>query len=82
MKRVDGIFSQLETDIINAVGRRQIKITDLVEKIYDKPGPSAKQTVASLVRRIESKCEYHKLDWTLRGEGLGRNGKIIWRAER
>lgn len=83
-RRPDGeIFSRLETDIINTIGRRRIKITEIVDIVYEgRPNPSAKQTVASLLNRIEAKCEYYKLDWTLTGEGEGRNGKTVWKTAR
>lgn len=76
------IFSPTETKILKIVGKRRIKIVDITKLVYKgkKKPVTANHTVATAIRRINLKCDYYKLSWSLCGSGFGRLGKTVWRA--
>lgn len=78
------MFSPAERDLITLIGRRKVTITKLVEEYFKDEDPpfEANNYVASVIRRIAKKCEHHKLNWTLDGEGAGRGGRTVWRTVR
>lgn len=75
------LFSPLENKVLIALGKRTLSIWDLTCKIYGGEPHEINQTnvIAGTVRRINKKCEHHKLDWFLNGVGAGRGGKIVWK---
>lgn len=75
------IFSPLEHEILTTLGRRRMTIAELTEKVSPEGGPFAAGSITSAIRRINLKCEWHELDWYLKGEGLGRGGRTIWREK-
>jgi hypothetical protein len=78
------MFSPAERDIIKLIGQRKVPIAKLVEEYFrDRELPfEANNYIASVIRRITKKCEYHRLNWTIDGEGAGRHGRTVWRALR
>jgi hypothetical protein len=86
------IFSPFEQEILDAIEKLTtpanggaITISALVKKLYwysnDRP-LNPNNTVAGSVRRINKKCQHHKLTWYLNGSGRGRQGKTIWKDKR
>lgn len=75
-------FSEHEKMVIKILGRSKMTIHDLSESFYGSRNlPFEGQNyVAKVVRRIASKCEIHKLNWTIKGVGGGRGGRTIWRG--
>lgn len=71
-------FSPLETKVLKALGRRKLSIAELTEKIYKRVPLNGATTVGTAIIRINKKCQLHKLDWHLEGQGLGRGGKTVW----
>ena len=65
--------------ILKAV-TKPMSISDVTEKFYKgqkKPlDPNA--IVSGAVLNINKKCKYNKLNWIIKGEGLGRKGKVVW----
>lgn len=76
------LFSPTEQKILKTLGRKQMTISEITEKIYGPFVYDAGNTVAGAVRRINRKCEYHKLPWFLNGAGRGRGGKTVWKDKR
>lgn len=78
------IFSPMETKILRVLGRRKMMIGEITKKMYDhKKGPiGANNGVGTAIRRINIKCDYHKLPWFLNGSGVGRGGKEVWKDKR
>lgn len=77
----EDIFSPTEVEVLKALGRRKMKIIDVTKKVFrgKKPPIGANNSIAAMIRRINSKCEYHKLPWFLNGMGSGRHGRTVWR---
>lgn len=79
------LFSPTEQEVIKKIGKKPITISKLSEKVYfdaDRMPLNPRNTVAGIVRRINDKCEYHKLPWFINGSGLGRGGKEVWKDKR
>ncbi len=75
-------FSPTEKKIIKTLGKRRMTITQLTEKMYKDEEPlNARNNISSAILHINKKCKYYKLDWSLKGEGLGRGGKTVWIEE-
>lgn len=80
---MDNKFSPNENKILEIVGRKKMTITEITQKFYNGKGPvSASTIVSNAIRRINFKCEYHKLDWYIAGEGMGRVGRTVWRVKK
>lgn len=74
------LFSPTENEIIKLLGKKKTtikKLTDLFFKNQKKP-LNANNVVSGAIRHINLKCAYHRLDWFVNGEGLGRGGKTVW----
>lgn len=87
-KDTSDIFSVSEKDVLEILGKKTMTITEIADKFYtrnslgaDEP-IDANNRVAGIVRRINDKCEYHKLPWFLNSMGLGRAGKTVWKDKR
>lgn len=78
------IFSPAETRVLDVLGRKSMMIEDIVKKIYTEPNQTMypHETIAGIVRRINTKCDFHKLPWFLNAMGGGRGGKTVWRDKR
>lgn len=77
------MFSSLETEVIKRIGKKRMTITDLSRTFIKTPHDRVdvfelNNSLAGVVRRIARKCEFYKLDWTIKGTGRGRAGKTIW----
>jgi hypothetical protein len=79
--RVTSPFSVTEAKVLKIIGSKKMTIAEITEKLYedDKLPLGANNRVASVIRRINQKCEYHKLSWFLNGVGAGRAGRTIWK---
>lgn len=77
-------FNKSEMKVIKMINaHKQITIKELTQKFYKGRIPmEANNYVAQVVRRINRKCEYNKLGWTIDGQGAGRQGRTIWVASR
>lgn len=74
------LFSPLENQVIKALGNRTMSLQDIAKACYKSRGPLYPRTAISVtVRRINQKCEYHKLCWFINGAGQGRPGREVWR---
>jgi len=78
------IFSPKETAILAIIGDRKLKTLEIAEELYGrKKRPlSWRNIVGPTIGRINEKCKYHKLNWCIDGEGLGRDGKTVWKDKR
>lgn len=78
------LFSEHENMILKILGRRKMSIQEISDSFYhSREVPLASRNyVALVIRRIEAKCEKDKLSWTIRGKGIGRGGKTVWRGKR
>ncbi len=78
------LFSDTENQVIKMVGKEKLTIQQITERLYGgRTRPfNAQNYVAFVVRQITKKCDYHKLDWTLEGEGIGRGGRTVHRTKR
>ena len=75
------MFSPREKEVLKVLGKRRMSIHDLCDKIYGiKKWPlGANNGIASAIRNINRKCEFHSLEWKLYGSGIGRAGRIVWK---
>lgn len=76
------MFSDQEQKIIKIIGNREMSIGEVTKWFYDNDIPfEGNNRVAAIIRRIRAKCEINKLNWTIEGEGVGRNGKVVWKEK-
>ena len=76
------LFSDRERFVLKIIGRKRITIQRIVDRFYlGSPPLNGNTIIASLVRKISAKCERDKLPWTIRGEGVGRTGRTVWRTK-
>lgn len=80
------IFSFSELLVIKIMGKKKMTIAEITKEMYIDDEEAApiepNNYVASVVRKISKKCDYHKLPWTINGEGNGRGGRTVWRERR
>jgi len=74
------MFSPTEEKILKLLGNKKLPITELAEKYFKgaKKPINPNNTVSCAIVRINRKCKYYKLDWSVEGSGLGRHGKTVW----
>lgn len=74
-------FSRSEQKVLEILGRRKMTIAEITDKFYDGEVRPLNDIiyVASVIRRINRKCNYYGKTWTLTGEGAGRAGRTVWR---
>ncbi len=79
------MFSPTELKVLRILRRKKMTISDIAYECYPPKGLlkpiNPNNYVALVVRNITRKCEYHKLPWTLVGEGTGRHGRKVWREK-
>ncbi len=82
-------FSRHEEYVMEVLNRhrRVLSIREITEKVCQKhvdftDSVDAQNRVAALVRRINMKCNFHKLDWFINSYGTGRAGKFVWKDKR
>lgn len=74
------MFSDHERLVLGLLGKRRMTIADLAKKFEgDFKNLDTQNYVASVIRRINKKCEFNGLDWMIKGEGVGRGGRTVWR---
>jgi hypothetical protein len=77
-------FSEHEKMILKILGRRKMTVQKISEEFYLSRGGgvplSARNYVNMVIRRIAAKCEIHNANWTIKGKGGGRGGKVVWRG--
>ena len=73
-------FSPMENRVLRTLAGRKMTIADLTREIYrGRTRPlNPNNTIAGYVRRIQIKCKYNKLRWTVEGQGCGRGGRTVW----
>ncbi|MGL4557994.1 MAG: hypothetical protein ACRCV5_10850, partial [Afipia sp.] len=71
-------FSPLENQLLAVLGKKKMTLVDIAGELWTQPRINPNNQVASIVRRINAKCELYKLDWHLNGDGAGRGGRTIW----
>lgn len=77
------LFSAREQKILAIIGKKKVTIAHITMKLFGKDQvPWMANNVAGAVRRIAMKCQYHDVDWTLEGEGIGRLGRTVWREKK
>lgn len=78
---IKSTFSLNEQKVLLILGRRKMTIAAITEKFYDGEDRPMNDIihVASLIRRINKKCEFYKKTWYLEGKGAGRAGRTVWR---
>lgn len=74
------MFSETEEKILKILGNKKMSITEVAEKFFKTSPPTLNPnaTISGTVIHINKKCKFHKLTWTIDGEGMGRKGKTIW----
>lgn len=73
-------FSHNELTILDILGKKTMKITELAKELYDGVTPPLHATVvvSNALSRIVEKCKYHGLPFSIAYEGkAGRNGKSV-----
>lgn len=75
------MFSDAEKKLLKVLGRKKKTITELTIDYYGDLPYGKSNYIASVVRRINAKCEHHGTSWYLNGKGLGRGGKTVWREK-
>lgn len=77
----DDIFSPTELKVLEILGRRKMKISQITAEILEgrRVYLQDQNHVAGAIRRINEKCERHNLPWFLNGIGLGRGGRVVWK---
>jgi len=78
---MDNIFSPVQHRVLKALGNKQMKLSDLAEKVYkdehQKP-MSPRTAVRSAIEFINYKCEMNKIPWRIETDGaMGRNGCMV-----
>jgi hypothetical protein len=77
------MFSPDETKVLKILRNRKMTIAALADFFYDgKHTLIERNYLGGVVRRINLKCEVNRLPWTLKGEGGGRKGRVIWKGKR
>lgn len=78
------MFSPLQEKILKILGRKSMTIVDITTAVYSRKKKhfSANNGVGNAIRRINEKCNYHKLAWFLNGFGAGRSGRTVWKDKR
>lgn len=80
---MDKFLSPNEEKIVEIIGRKKVTITEITKEMYPKNPPlNAATTVANAIRRINFKCKHLKQKWFINGEGMGRNGKTVWKDKK
>lgn len=75
------MFSPQEEDVLKVIGRKKITIADIAQALVKEPTVDHNNSIAGCIRRINRKCEKHQLDWIIDGEGMGRQGRTVWRRK-
>jgi len=80
MANLSEIFNSRELAIIDLLGDNKITISELTKKYYTTRPITidSNNKISGYLRRITAKCGYHGLNWTIKGEGLGRKGRTVW----
>ncbi len=74
------MFSNNEEKLLKLLGRRKIKILTLADIYYGNENIiDANNRVASMIRRINRRCDMHGLPWKINGYGGGRGGRTVWK---
>ena len=83
MKYESIIFSSMENRIITIIGKKRMTISQITKKYLEKfetKSLKPNQVVASAIKTINIKCEYHDMPWFINGTGVYRDWKQIGRA--
>lgn len=80
----DNVFSDVELKVLEILGDEKMQVAAITEKFFKgkKKVLNPGAVVTSAILRINKKCDFHDLNWFLKGEGLGRGGKTVWAAKR
>lgn len=74
------MLSPSEEKVLKIIGRKKLMISEITDRFYRTDAPfAANNRVASIIRRINNKCEYNRTNWFLNGSGCGRAGRLIWK---
>lgn len=74
------MLSPSEKKVLKIIGKKRLMISEITNRFYESDLPfGANNRIASIIRRINTKSEYHRLNWFLNGAGCGRSGRLIWR---
>ncbi len=74
-------FSDGERRVLKILGRKRMTVSRIAERFYGDVPMNGSIVIASIIRKITLKCERSKSPWTLRGEGVGRAGRTVWRTK-
>ena len=74
------LFSPMESSIIKMLqSKKVLSICTISANFYSGKQPvNGRNTIAGAVKKINKKCEYHKLSWFINGTGTGRGGRRVW----
>lgn len=81
------IITELEFEILELLtySGQPMSVIEIGRKIYKRakvPPLNPNNAITVIIKQINRKCERHKLDWFIDGEGLGRQGKKVWLSAR
>lgn len=74
------LFSPMENSIIKMLqSKKVLSICTISQNFYSGKQPvNGRNTIAGAVKKINKKCEHHKLSWFINGSGTGRGGRRVW----
>lgn len=75
------MFSPQEEDVLKIIGRKKITIAAIAKVLIKVPTVEHSNSIAGCIRRINRKCLKNKLDWMIDGEGMGRQGRTVWKIK-
>lgn len=79
-KEESKFFSDRELKVLKTLGKKKMTLRQLSDKVFTDDVMNAQIMMATLVTRVQKKCKFHKLNWSLLSEGQGRAGKTVWLA--
>ena len=75
------LFSPMEQQVMKIIGKKAKSINTIALEYYEgKTKPSnPRNVVANVIKKINAKCERHRLPFFYNGSGIGRGGRRIWK---
>lgn len=78
---VDDVFSESEKKALAILKNKKMTIAELAKEFFKgKKHLNPNNSVGALIRRINSKCKFYAFPWKIDGEGMGRGGRTVWKA--
>ena len=78
VKEESKFFSERELKTLKLLGKKKLTLRELSDELFGDKVMNGQIMMASLVSRIQKKCKFYELDWTLTGVGRGRAENTVW----